>query len=289
MNDLEKAAQKGIENYNNMPRPCLEDVYVKAQLTSVEISTLNEFRDVLEKQLVHYAPKWLCDSSELNKQNIIKHIAGVLGKCTKKRVSGDLRVFLKKMFSNSMDYGYKLAVDKSGYRIGPKSDEFDDIFFELEIIDFLLDRNFNIDLEKTRLGNGKNAEFWAQNDETGFYIEAKNINFNGLQDIIFNEKHRTSSYGMFNVNDDQQREIRKIVKSQLKSARQKFSTTDVNHSIYINIGSPLGTLGKKLIDHINKMLNSQHSTRLIYIGIFTRNKIFIYDRREHKLETILRA
>ena len=186
-----------------------------------------------------------------------------------------------------MDYTYKLK--EKGFSIGPKSNQFFDILFELDLIEFFLDRDNQIDLSKTLLSSGRNAEFWIENNTIGSYVEAKNIDSDNLHHIIYSDEYRgTKAGGIFSLNERQERATREAFKNQYARAKKKFVGVNDNYSLFFNLPFDLGVLGGKIQKYINKTLNSQLEANLIYFGIFTTSKIYLYNNIDKKLETIKR-
>jgi len=197
MKQYEEKAKKWLsEIKENQSKLTLSEIYDLALLTEIEKKEIDKYKDILAPKLFDNANSWLASSYEIRKHNHIKKIAGILVKCSNGNLVGDIRCFLKIMFSDAMDYSYRLKSD--GFTLGPKSNQFFDIFFELILIDFFLERNYKIDLAKTKLSNGKKAEFWIEDTTLGTYIEAKNVNSDKLDHIIYSKEFRkTEAMGVF--------------------------------------------------------------------------------------------
>ena len=86
-----------------------------------------------------------------------------------------------------------------------------------------------------------------------------------MHEIIYNKKYQPNRppLGTFIVNEEQERIIRDLFKNQYKRAKRKFNNTDVNYSIFIKLSKPLGVLGRKIQNYINK-------TTIYFIGITER-------------------
>lgn len=174
--------KKNLESFHTIKRLTIEQIYDKALLSQEERQFLERYSDIINERLIYYNGYWLYDSPELNKNNIIKYIAGFLLKLNSEIFIGDIRDVVKHLFTESM--AFDCYVNGFSYGVRSKSNNFYDVLFELKLMDFFISRNFKVDYTRTRLSSGKDAEYYLFNDAFGFYAEAKNLNTNDIDNII---------------------------------------------------------------------------------------------------------
>lgn len=258
----------------------IEKVYNHALLNETQKEFYRKHDKITTERLLQYAPKWLWDDPQ--ERNTISYIADVMIEIEKSNGEKNIKLFLKQMFGKHMEYQYTEI--ENGQRWGPKSNEFTDTLFEVKVMDFLISQGYSINLSKKKLGNGKQAEYFAEGSQNSFYVEAKNFEFHGVSDEVYNDLHKDSGTMTSYLSDYRQKRILNRFKNQYSNAMEKFKTLHVNYSIYIDVNLHMGVLGIKLKDYINELFNSNLDPNLVMICIFTWDKIHYYNNelKEYK-------
>ena len=81
-------------------------------------------------------------------------------------------------------------------------------------MDFYIERGYKIQLNISNFSNGRKAEYYVYNSNTGFYIEAKSMNSTIVDNITCPKLESPADAGVRKITPAQERKIRDIFKNQ---------------------------------------------------------------------------
>lgn len=257
----------------------IEDVYNHALLSNEQKNFYRRYEKIHSSRMIMYAPKWLWDDP--NKKNQISYMANVLMKLELENTKKSFSKFLKQMFANHMEY--RKTETEKGVRWGPKSSQYYDSLFELEVMEFLMYLGHKIDLSLTKLRNGREAECSVLCSNKQVYIEAKNFDFNDLCDDVYGEFEifeRPKKISIEEKKAKKEETDQKILNrftNQFDKGMSKFSDINESFGLFINVNLPIGLLGEKLLTHINSLFNSNIDDNMKWLCIFSGDKVYCLD------------
>lgn len=161
----------------------------------------------------------------LGKGCIVKSLAQLILVLDSDSVKGNKNNFIKKLFEGSYKIN-TLELGASGFRTW-EDQQFYNILFELDLIDFFIKNRFNITLD-SKLSNGV-SEFSAKKEDIEIFVEAKKVDVNNFYDIIYDgEQH-----GISTITSNQEEKILEIIKRNYENAKHKFENFEKDYLICI--------------------------------------------------------
>ena len=222
--------QNGIDSKQLIP---LEELY--------ESQSLQE----CEKEILRKYHKYVNNIHQRLGFNFL-FLAKLLCSFDSSSVTGPKSSFLKKLFGKHLKVVVKEG--KNVFGIGPKSNQFYDVLFELWLIHRFVELGFNLKLISEKSPE-KVPEFKATREDIEYFVEAKNVSdsmlywiFKDVDEAFF--AGEVTNNGIVALTDDQEKGIVDVLDRNFRDALNKSECSEDELLIFINIHSPITLLGR---------------------------------------------
>jgi len=277
-NDRKKIVKDFDALMSQEEKPSLQYIYEKANLSEDQITTLEKYSDKIGWLIQQNHQFWTLFIQGPCK---LQRLADLIKALDNKNViarDNQKRKKVTELFSKSNEIKTKEINDVVFF--GIKSDEHMDTLFEFELLSEYIQQGYKVKLEP-QLKSGKKSEFAVRKRqcflqrEKWTHIEAKSLNREIISRNIFGETREEN----FIQTEDNQREIRKVLKNQIKNAREKFINENEPYIIHINPQYPLDLLGVKSKIYLESMFNSFVDSNLKRIVVHDFGRHIIYTNK----------
>lgn len=246
------------ELLKNMEKPhfkTIEEVFDNSDLTEDEKNIFKRYEKYCKYWLLRIKAD-LLKSSYQHEDSFLKKIAICLIKLHSENVFGSKKIFVKEMFGNKKVHRvYKTA--NGGVRSTINSNIISNKYFELDILSYFIDNDFQIYLAESKEIGQKIPEFKALKNNISINVEAKRLDQEKIMDNIFGDR---MTFGIdYNFSKEEIDKGLKRIKEQFyrnfNSALIKMNSVpnDEYFLVFIYVYYRLDFTGKYLIDYLNNI------------------------------------
>lgn len=231
----------------------LEELYDIAELNFIEREIFNKYKKECEYWLLRSKKQF---SENINDStNFIKNLAQVLINLQSPKVTGQKNNLIKEMFGDKKVH--RCYETKNGLRSTINSNKIFNTYFELRIMSFFLENNFDIKLSNSKEKGIKIPEFVASKKEFHLNVEAKQLDVDKIMDHIFGSIF-INGIGYKYTKHERERgyeAIKATVKRNYDNALQKFDVIPKNEYfiLFFSANYSISVMGKAVVDYLNNI------------------------------------
>lgn len=233
----------------------LSELFEKAELSEIEKEAFLRNKKYCEYWLLR-SKRGYHKNINPEKPNFIKKLARVINYLESDLVKGAKKQKIKEMFAPKSPI-HKVTQTEVSCRSEKNSPILENIYFELLILSFFIERGFTIELISNKIYGRRIPEFIASKKGIKLSVEAKNMNVANIMNNIFGDSFE-DGINHYRTQKEQEKGYKKIkcqIEKRYKDAIDKYNhiNSDEQYIIFMSIYFNNHFIGKSSINYINSL------------------------------------